>query len=311
MRVRVLVSLVLVWAATGAAAQTGSGSQRVWRVGYSGTIQTPPTVSLDEYGKPQGFMIDLIKEMAGEVGVDVVLVAQQGNSDEVARKAMERGEIDLWAHARFNVGFDRPTAFAVGPPAIVSPGVVVTRREQPAISHLEDLRELRVGCVADGPTSEWVERQSLEQLSKFDTLAEAIRAVEAGEVDAVISSILPAAAWIERTNLESRLKCQVLQNDGFARVVTFGYRTGDPVLARQVDEAFKKVMSRGRLSSLHEHYIARLNGVTHSDVLPSTSGDLPRRSLISRLRVGVEWGSCRSRSFGRAPTASRRDSRST
>ncbi len=290
MRVRVLVSLVLVWIATGAAAQTGSGSQRVWRVGYSGTIQTPPTVSLDVYGKPQGFMIDLIKEMAGEVGVDVVFVAQPGNSDEVARKAMERGEIDLWAHARFNVGFDRPSAFAVGPPAIVSPGVVVTRREQLAISHLEDLRTLRVGCVADGPTSQWVERQSLEQLSKFETLADAIRAVDAGEVDAVISSILPAAAWIERTNLESRLKCQVLQNDGFARVVTFGYRPGDPVLARQVDEAFKKVMSRGRLSSLHEHYIARLNDVTHSDVLPSTNGEIPRRSLISRLRVGVEMG---------------------
>lgn len=290
MRVRVIVIMLLVWVAAGAAAQTGSGSERVWRVGYSGTIQTPPTVSLDVYGNPQGFMIDLIKEMAGEVGVEAVFVPQPGNSDPVARAAMDRGEIDLWLHARFNVGFDQPKAFAVGPPAIVSPGVVVTRREQPAISHLEDLRTLRVGCVADGPTSEWVERQSLDQLSKFETLADAIRAVDGGEVDAVISSILPAAAWIERVNLQSRLKCQVLQNDGFARVVTFGYRSDDPVLARQVDEAFKKVLRRGRLSSLHDHYIARLNNVTNSDVLPATRGEIPRRSLLSKLRVGVEMG---------------------
>ncbi|MFZ4573492.1 MAG: transporter substrate-binding domain-containing protein [Phycisphaerales bacterium] len=287
---RTLATNLLVLAASLASAQEdGSPSGRpTWRVGFAARNPSPPAVDIGADGEPSGFMVELIREMADTQGVSVRFVPLDHNSDATAAEAFRTSAIDVWLHGRYNLGEPPTNQFGIGPPAIVSPGAVVTRRDRPSVVRLADLRTLRLGCVSGGPTAQWMETSGIPATVTYSSVRNGLAAISSGEVDALVSSLLPAAATIETARLGEELKCQLIQTDGFTRVVAYAYRPGDPALESQLAEAFRKVRDRGVLSDLHERYISRLHRVSSAELLPAQPGEFPRRSLISKLRVGVE-----------------------
>lgn len=162
--------------------------ERVWlaahprvRIAFDGYF--PPYSYLNEEGRPEGFSVDVLRELFSRLGIELELSPLHLWKDLYS--AAQRREIDLVATM-----VDRPERrewFLFTEPYIFKSLVIVARSDDRQLTRREDLEGRRVALVRDYHYSQ----QVLEEFPAatpvwVDTMLDALNAVAIGQADACI-----------------------------------------------------------------------------------------------------------------------------
>ncbi|ROR32684.1 EAL domain-containing protein [Inmirania thermothiophila] len=151
----------------------------------------PPYSFVDEAGRPRGYAVDYFRPLARRSGLRFTLVPYR-NWDGLYRAALAR-EVDVVATM-----VDRPERrahFLFTRPYIFKALVVVVRRDDRAIRHLEDLGGRRVALVRGYNASRLLLEQSPDLVPLYvPRLSDAVRAVATGAAEATVG-FRAAIAW--------------------------------------------------------------------------------------------------------------------
>ncbi|MDL2338434.1 MAG: transporter substrate-binding domain-containing protein [Pseudomonadota bacterium] len=264
---RRLLRLALVGAVSGVQAAEPAGAV----IRYGGDAAFPPFESLDDQGQPRGFQIDLLRELGGVIGAEIVVTLQPWARTETDFRA---GRLDMVAMvdtverrtwAQFAHGHATP-AFAI-----------YHRRGQADPQTLQDIADRRVAVLDRDAMRDtiktWLSGMAGNTLPMEDA-GRALAAVQHGDADV---ALLPRAyadpvlaAGSTPDVVASRLSLR-LQSYAFAFAPTH------TALAARVQRGLDELERNGRLEALRTRWL-------------SSHRDLAEKGLLQRGLVRQrEW----------------------
>lgn len=238
-------------AAVGAAIAGLAGPARAREViRYGGDADFPPFESLDDQGRPRGFQIDLLDEIARLLDVDIVVSLQpwsqteagfrQGRFDMVAM--VNTGERQRWA--RFARGHATP-AFTV-----------YHRAARPEPQGLLDLAGLRVAVLNGDPMRDTLDSWLAAIAGHFEPFADAtaaLAAVRDGDADVALlprAYADPVLAADATTGIVAGRLNHLLQSYAFA------FAPDEAGLRTRVQRALATLEENGRLAALRVRWLS-------------------------------------------------------
>jgi PAS domain S-box-containing protein len=206
----------------------------------------PPLAYVDEQGRPQGFMVDLVREMSRVSGVEMQAVPgywrahfeqfdkrQLEALGNVAETATNRAELALSiGHARLHA-------------------VVYTRPDRPPLLRTADFAGKTIGTIAGTAANvRLLQQTSLgAKIVTFPSWTEAFAATERGECDATLFSnqLFPA------DGTKHQLTRHFVEDMFYA--YHFGVRKDDPETLTLLNESLAQLMRNGEFDRLYAKWI--------------------------------------------------------
>jgi PAS domain S-box-containing protein len=158
----------------------------------------PPFHFFDADGHVRGMACDYLDLIMTQLGVRI---EQQGSLPwpEVLKMAMHN-EIDVINSAAQSD--EREAYLLFSDPILSFPIVIITRKNAPFISRLDDLRGMKVAFVKENIVYDWIRRDGIAVEPHFvATPLDALSAVAAGVADAHIENLAAAAYLMEKFGL--------------------------------------------------------------------------------------------------------------
>ncbi len=200
----------------------------------------------DDNGDYVGFDVDLVKNIADELGANVQFenIAWDNIFDD-----LEAGKIDMIASS-VSITDERTERFIFSQPYINAGQVVVTASGS-AITKPEDMSAKKVG-VQRGTTneSEAAKYTTDDLIIRYDDFQLAAQDLVDGKVDAILSD-LPGAKGIISEHPELKISSDPFTNDFYG--VTF--KKDNTELRDAVDKALDSLRQKGVLNSLKEQWL--------------------------------------------------------
>ena len=210
----------------------------------------PPMGFRDEDGEIVGFDIDVAKEVAKRLGVELVAQPIDWNAKE---QELATGNIDcIWNG--FTVTPERERVMTFSMPYVRNAQVVVVRGDSP-VGTLEDLKGGSVGVQAGSSAQSAIEdtpgfAESLGEIIEFKENLTALMDLEIGGVDAVVMDLLVANDNIKRSGNDFRILDESLTEEEYA----IGFRKGDVALRDAVDQELLAMAEDGTLAEIAEEW---------------------------------------------------------
>ncbi len=207
-RIRTGFSLTLVFAMAFASAVAAStlpltDEEREWLAGHktiriSGPQAFPPFQFFDDDGVFKGMASDYVFHMADMLGLHVEVVQKSPWPDVL--KKVENKEIDILTCAAATP--ERAKYLSYTSAHLSFPLVIVSRKDGPFISGIDDLDHKNVALVRKIATYDWLNRDRVTVVPRFvDKPLEALRDVSSGGADATIENLAAATYLIEKNGL--------------------------------------------------------------------------------------------------------------
>lgn len=230
-----------------------------------------PLTFNDAQQHPTGITLDLLKRIRLQTGLrfEIVEVGSiQEMVDQVAKgQAQMIGALGYGAERAKRLRFTRPY--------VVSPRVLVTRRDTPWTGAPTTLDGLRVALLRGSPQREALQRQyPLARLVEVETHLELMESVANGEADVALSSQINAGYYINHV-FNKGLRIAGLQSDDPA-IAAFAIAPDLPVLQSILDKA---------LLSIPPEELDQLVNRWHTSTLVSDSPWRNYRSLALQVLV--------------------------
>jgi PAS domain S-box-containing protein len=203
--------------------------------------------------EPQGFLRDVMELVAQVEGLKVEFVALKKDSGENLNDELAQGRIDVLAGS--TVGEANLRAFRLSGPVIVTPGVAVTRVGTSPPKTVEDLRKLRIVVPAGGAGRTFAAEQELTVTPKH-LYREGFASVEAGEADAMLTTLIAARYEIETAGYKG-LQVSVLEPAGFRRAYAYAVRVDDAALMVAIESGLMTLQHDGRFREVYEREVSR------------------------------------------------------
>jgi polar amino acid transport system substrate-binding protein len=179
---------------------TAGGTSQLEKVRERGTLRVavlpdfPPWSVQNASGEFEGYEVDIAKELAKAMGVELALVSTDGTSRLPLLKA-DRADVNISAWTATDeralaVGYTMPYAAA---------GASVLYPKGSPIASYEDLSGKTV-AVARGSTNDTIMTEDFPktEVVRFETIADAVAALKAGKVDATVEGEATVAAEAKR-----------------------------------------------------------------------------------------------------------------
>ncbi len=194
-----------------------------------------PIEFIDEKGKFSGITSDYVRLFSGQLGSE--MVPQAALTWRQVIKALRNGEIDVVPAAVKTPELEKHLAFTI--PYLSFPAVVLTRKEHPLITGLEDLAGKRILVKKDDPVVEFLALTypDLTLLPK-PTTSQALKALSNGKADAYIGNLAVATYEMDKRGL-SHLK--IASPTLFTYNLSFGVRKDWPELVEILDKAIRSL----------------------------------------------------------------------
>ncbi|WP_243138049.1 basic amino acid ABC transporter substrate-binding protein [Heliorestis acidaminivorans] len=198
----------------------------------------------DEQGNIVGFDIDLINAIGEELGIEVEI---RNIPFDSLIQSLQNGNIDVIASA-MTITERRQETVDFSKPYYESVQAIVVKADSD-IASAEDLLDKKVG-VQNGTTGSEVAAQLLgernQNISRFDTIANAFNSQLVGQVEAVIAD-KPVAERFIANNPNSGLK--VIVDDSFeSEYFGLAVRKTSPELLAKINEALEKLEQEGKIA---------------------------------------------------------------
>jgi polar amino acid transport system substrate-binding protein len=207
-------------------AASGGAKSTLQQVVERGTLKVgvilsfPPFGSRNSAGEPEGYDVDLAKEVAKALGVKIEIIDTTA-ADRIPN--LQTGKVDL-VIGNFTRTMERAKAIAFTDPYVVA-GQVLLVKKGSGIKGISDLTDKTVAVNKSSTADTLITSANPKaKIQRYDTAAAALLAVKQGQADATIedSNYLAYQAKLD-TSLEVTHDSLVpLEYNGF------GLRQGDP-----------------------------------------------------------------------------------
>lgn len=147
-----------------------------------------PPMEFEQDGEFTGFDIELMRAIAGELGLEVEVV-NSGFDPITSGTALESGQCDI-AAASITITPDREKAIAFTEPYFDAEQSLLVKKDA-GITSLEDLEGKSIG-VQSGTTGETYARENdpgASEIRSFDAPGDSFNALEAGQIDAILQDL--------------------------------------------------------------------------------------------------------------------------
>lgn len=238
-------------ATSGSSASPDSGSLAaitkagVLTVGTEGTYK-PFTFHENGTGELTGFDVDVARAVGQELGVKVDFVETQFDA---IFAGLDSGRFDMIAN-QVSINPDREKVYDFSTPYTVSPGVVITKKDDDSISSFADLKGK---TTAQSLTSNWYEvaKSDGAKVQPVEGWAQAVTLLKQGRIDATVNDNLTFLDW-QKTEKDDSLKIAATSDDVSHNA--FAFRKGSDDLVDAVDKALDDLAADGTLTQISEKY---------------------------------------------------------
>ncbi|MDD5473000.1 MAG: PAS domain S-box protein [Candidatus Methanoperedens sp.] len=194
----------------------------------------PPQYQVDaKTGKPYGFAIDVMDEVARRSGIKARYVVY-GNFSEVIA-ALRKGEIDVVPNLGITDERKNYTDFTT--PVEASHIHIFVRSTANGIKNIDELTGLKVAVVAENQGYFIMKERSGSKLLVYNSMEEALMSLISGNADAMVYPEEPLLRVARQSGIEDRIKSV---GDALAEIKrAIGVRKGQPELYNKLDNAVK------------------------------------------------------------------------
>ncbi len=206
----------------------------------------PPMGFRNEKGEIVGFDVDLAKEVAKRLGIELKCQAIDWNAKE---QELNTANIDcIWNG--FTITEERKEAMTFTPPYIRNAQVVVVRDDSPYQS-LSDLNGKSVGYQAGSSAYNAIEatpsfKSSVKEFVEFKENLTGLMDLEIGGIDALVVDVMVANDNINRSGKAFRILEEELAPEDYG----IGFRKGDQKLADAVWQQLVAMHTDGTLAKI-------------------------------------------------------------
>jgi diguanylate cyclase (GGDEF)-like protein len=204
-----------------------------------------PPISFIEDGKPKGYSVDLIQQLARMLGLRIQWV--QGLDYAQALDALQQGQLDLLSDYTH---IERRRFILPSQTTLSSAMVAVGRANSPAVSDMNDLKGKRLAVVKGFLQTHLLgEQQPHLNLIEVNDIEAGYRALRAGQADYYIDNAIHAGFAL-RANLVTDLKIVgALPSSQMGSLkFSIGVSTRLPRLHRLLNQALEQLDSETRLA---------------------------------------------------------------
>ena len=190
----------------------------------------PPMGFRNESNEIVGYDVDLAKEVAKRIGVELVL---QPIDWEAKEQELNTGEIDcIWNG--FTITEERRKNVLYTPPYLRNAQVIVVKGDSP-VNSMGDLAGKIAGTQAGSSSIEAIDgapefKASLREVVEYKDFLTALMDLDVGGIDAVVIDLVVANDNINRSGKNFRIIGDRLEEEEFG----IGFRLGDKALCDKV-----------------------------------------------------------------------------
>lgn len=267
----------LVFPAAGAALSAGpvttvnaAGPQaaevpKVLKVGTEGTY---PPFDFEKGGKLTGFDVEVVREIARRLGVQVQFVQVPFDS---LFAALQAGRIDMVAD-QITVNPKRQAIYDLSTPYVDTTGVVVIRKGEKGITSLADIKGR---LAAESSTSNWgdVARKAGARTKTVEQLNLAMDLLSQGRVDVVVNDKLAVQNYLTTSGAKD---FKIVAETPDKSQSAFAARKGSGFMP-QIDTQIAAMKKDGSLQKIYDTYFKAASTKV-------SSWDTVRSNLVPMLR---------------------------
>jgi len=229
-----------------ALALTGGTHGQENKILVRGDRDYPPYEFLDHKGNPTGFNIELIRAVAGVMGLDLEI--QLGPWNEV-RNQLETGQIDVLAGMYHSEQRSRLVSFSI--PHIIVTHTLIVRKDS-SIQSLDELDGKEILVQEGDIMHDFLKEENLSvKIVPVQNQTEALKALGAGNYDGALVPKLQGLYIIHELglyNLESRGPSIL------PRKYCFAVKKGDDVLLAKLNEGLNILNIKGKYGEIHNRW---------------------------------------------------------
>ncbi|MBU4351329.1 basic amino acid ABC transporter substrate-binding protein [Candidatus Parcubacteria bacterium] len=211
----------------------------------------PPMESLDEQGNFSGMDIDIIKEIASDLGVEVKF---KNVIWEEIFNAVKNGEVDVIISA-ITITQERTETLAFSDPYFNAGQVIVsTKDKEGVINRPEDLGGYRVGAQV-GTTSEEEARKytnDLSLVSAYENYDLAKEDLLEGKIDAIIIDY-PAAVGMTAKDKGLQIMGDIFTQEFYGIAI----QKDQQELLLQINKTIRRLKREGELKKIEEKWLSQ------------------------------------------------------
>jgi polar amino acid transport system substrate-binding protein len=211
----------------------------------------PPMGYRDENHEIVGYDVDLAKEVAARIGVELVLQPIDWAAKE---QELNTGEIDcIWNG--FTITEERKQNVLFTPPYLKNAQVVVVKGDSP-VNTLADLAGKTAGTQAGSSSIEAIDeapefKASLSGIVEYQDFLTALMDLDVGGIDAVVIDLVVANDNINRSGKNFRILEETLGEEEFG----IGFRKADKALADKVWETLLEMADDGTVAGIATQWL--------------------------------------------------------
>jgi cystine transport system substrate-binding protein len=217
----------------------------VLTIGTEGTYR-PFSYHEKGSGPITGFDVDVAKAVAAKLGVKAKFEETQWDA---IFAGLDAKRFDVIAN-QVSINPERQAHYDFSTPYTVSPGVVVTAKDDDSIRSFADLKGK---TTAQSLTSNWYElaKSNGAKVSPVEGWAQAVTLLKQGRIDATVNDELTFLDWQKSENDDS-LKVAATSDDVSRNA--FAFRKGSDDLVKAVDKALADLAADGTLAQISAKY---------------------------------------------------------
>ena len=200
----------------------------------------PPCAFKDTLGNMVGFDVDIFKEVASRLDVDVEFkVINWGAKDEL----LEDGEIDCIASA-FTLSKARQLNYSLTMPTLYNAQVVVVK-EASNIYDIPDLNDKNIGVLGNSNLEEILKEtySHFKKINRYNSFLVALEDLKMYAVDAVVMDLLIANHMLQNNATDLRILDSAITSEKY----TYAFRRGDKLLRDAVEKIMLELEYEGRV----------------------------------------------------------------
>jgi polar amino acid transport system substrate-binding protein len=211
----------------------------------------PPMGYRNENNEIVGYDVDLAKEVARRMGVELVLQPIDWNAKE---QELATGEIDcIWNG--FTITEERKQALTFTKPYLKNAQVVVVKSNSP-VTRLADLAGKTAGLQAGSSSVEALDetpdlKARLKNVIEYKDYLTALMDLDVGGTDAIIIDLVVANDNINRSGKAFRILEETLSAEEYG----IGFRKGDVALADRVWETLETMAKDGTVARIATQWL--------------------------------------------------------
>jgi len=222
-------------------------------------IGYPPYCIVDENGEADGFSVELLSASLDAMGFRTEYVIDQWS---VVKQQLEVGAID--ALPLVGRTPDREDVYDFTFPYLTMHGALLVHEDETAITSLEDLKGRRTAVMAGDNAQEFLRASTYEtQIITTDTFADALVALSAREVDAVVIQQFLALQLMQDLSI-SDLRFVGKPIMDFSQSFCFAVQEGDASLLNILNEGLAISIADGTYDRLYAKWFGPLQVLKNS-----------------------------------------------